>query len=84
MKQPLLLALRLILIVSRVTQYIVDGGSRFKRELCADRYSFNRRGDLSYADRLSDISPEVAALINFSTKNFRLRHRLVLCSWSLW
>ena len=29
-QQSLLLALRLVLIVSRATQYIVDGGSRFK------------------------------------------------------
>ena len=59
-QQPLLLALRLILIVSRATQYIVDGWSRFRRELCTDCYSFDRRGGLNYTDRLLDIPPEVA------------------------
>ena len=58
-QQPLLLALRLILIVSRFTQYVVYGASWFRWELCAGRYSFDRRGGLSYADRFSDISPEV-------------------------
>ena len=60
MQQPLLLALRLILIVNRAAQYIVDGGSRFRRELCADHYSFDRRGSLNYEDRLPDIPPKVA------------------------
>ena len=61
-QQPLLLVLRLILIVSRATQYIVDGGPRFRRELCAGCYSFDRKGCLGYADRLPDIYPEVAGL----------------------
>ena len=61
-QQPLHLALRLILIVSRAAQYIVDGGQRNRQELYTDRYSFDRRGDLSYTDRLSDIPPEVADL----------------------
>ena len=51
-----LLALRLILIVSRVAQYVVYGGPRFRRELCSGRYFFNRRGGLSSMGRLSDIS----------------------------
>ena len=59
-QQPLLLVLRLIPIVNRVTQYVVYGGLRFRQELCADRYSFNRRGDLSSTDRLPNISPKVA------------------------
>ena len=61
-QHPLLLALRLILIVNRAAQYIVDGGSRFKHELCAVRYSFDCRGGLNYADRFPDIPPEVASL----------------------
>ena len=56
----LLLALRLILIVSRVAQYIVDGGLRLRWELCTSRYSLDCRGCLRYADRLPDIPPEVA------------------------
>ena len=59
-QQPLLLALKLILIISRAAQCIVDGGSRFRQELCTGRYSFDRRGSLSYADRLLDIPLEVA------------------------
>ena len=61
-QQSLLLTLRLILVVSRVAQYIVDGGPRFKQELCVVRYSFDRKGGLSYVDRLSNISPEVVDL----------------------
>ena len=57
-QQPLLLALRLILIVSRATHYVVYDGPRFKRELCIGRYSFNRRGASS--DQNPNISPEVA------------------------
>ena len=59
-QHALLLALRLILIISQVAQYIVDGGSRFKWEVGVGRYSFDRRGGLRYADRLPDIPPEVA------------------------
>ena len=59
-QQPLLMALRLILIVSRATQYIVDGWPRFRRELCTDHYSFDCRGGLRYADRILDIPPEMA------------------------
>ena len=62
MQHPLLQELRLILIISQATYYIVDGGPRFKRELYANRYSFDRRGVLSYADRFPDIPPEVADL----------------------
>ena len=58
-QQPLLLALRLILIVSRFAQYIVYGGSWFRWELRVGYYSFNCRGSLSSTDRLTDISPEV-------------------------
>ena len=61
-QQPLLLAVRLILIDSRAAQYVVYGGLRFRRELCAGRYSFDCRGGLSFTDRLPDISPEVASL----------------------
>ena len=61
-QQPLLLVLKLILIVNRAAQYIVDGGSRFRRELCAGHYSFNHRGGLSYKDHLPNIPPEVAGL----------------------
>ena len=59
-QQPLLLGLRLILIVSQAAQYIVNGGPRFKQELYVGRYSFDRKGGLSYADHLPDISPKVA------------------------
>ena len=59
-QQPLLLVLRLILIISWAAQYVVFGGPRFRRELCTGRYSFNRKGDLSSADYLPNISPEVA------------------------
>ena len=59
-QQPPLLALRLILIVNRAVQYVVYGGLTFRRKLCAGRYSFNRRGGFSSADRLSNISSEVA------------------------
>ena len=59
-QQPSLLALRLILVVNQATHYVVYGGPRFKRELCAGRYSFNRRGGLSSSGRLPNISPEVA------------------------
>ena len=59
-QQPLLLALRLILIISRAAQYVVCSGPRFRWELCAGRYSFDSSGGLSFADRLPDISPEVA------------------------
>ena len=58
-QQPLLLALRPLLIVSQATQYVVYGWPRFRRELCTGRYSFDRRGDLNSADRLLDISLEV-------------------------
>ena len=61
-QQPLLLALRLILIVSRAAQYLVYGGPKFKRELYVGRYSFNRRGGLSSTDHLPNISPEVIGL----------------------
>ena len=63
-QQPPLLALRLILVVNRAAQYVVYGGSRF------------RRGGLSSTGRFLNISPEV---INLSTKHFRLQHRLVSC-----
>ena len=59
-QQPLLLALRLILIVIRSAQYVVYGRPRFKREPCVGRYSFNRRGGLSSTDCLPEISLEVA------------------------
>ena len=59
-QHALLLALRLILIVSWAAQYIVDGGPRLRWELCDGRYSFDRRGGLRYAYRLPDIPPEVA------------------------
>ena len=59
-QQPLILVLRLILIVNRSAQYVVYGGSWFRWELCVGCYSFNRRDGLSSADRLPDISPEVA------------------------
>ena len=45
-QHALLLALRLILIVNRAAQYIVDGGPRFRWEVGVGRYSFNRRGGL--------------------------------------
>ena len=59
-QQPPLLALRLILIVNWATSYVVYGGSRFRREFCPGRYSFNRGGGLSSANRLPNISLEVA------------------------
>ena len=59
-QQPPLLALRLILVVNQVVQYVVYGGLGFRRELCSGRYSFNCGGDLSFADCLPNISPEVA------------------------
>ena len=59
MHQPLPLALRLILIVSRVAQYVVYGGPWFKRELRASCYSFNFKDGLSSAGRLPNISPEM-------------------------
>ena len=58
-QHALLLMLRPILIVNRVAQYIVDGGPRFRWELCVSRYSFDRRGGLRYEDRLPDIPLEV-------------------------
>ena len=60
LQQPLLLALRLILIVNRAAQYVVYGGLRFRRELYAGRYSFNYRGGLYSTYRLPNISLEVA------------------------
>ena len=45
-QHALLLAVRLVLIVSRAAQYIVDGGSRFRWEVGAGRYSFDCRGGL--------------------------------------
>ena len=59
-QQPFLLALRLILIVNRTAQYVVDGEPRFSQELCSDSYSFNRRGGLYYTDCLPNISSKVA------------------------
>ena len=59
-QHALLMVLRLILIVSRAAQYIVDGRLRFRWELYTDRYSFGRRDDLRYAGCLLDIPPEVA------------------------
>ena len=56
----LLMALRLILIISRAAQFVVDGGPRFRWELYAGRYSFDRRGGLRYADHLLNIPSEVA------------------------
>ena len=53
------LALRLILVVSRAAQYIVDGGLRFRWEVGPDRYSFDRGGYLRYAYYLPDIPPEL-------------------------
>ena len=61
-QHALLLALRLILIVSRAAQYMVDGGLRFRRELCDDNYSFDRMGSLSYVYRLPNIPSEVVDL----------------------
>ena len=58
-QQPPLLALRLILIINRVAQYVVYGGPRFRRELCTGCYSFNRGGGLISADRVLNISSEV-------------------------
>ena len=58
-QQPILLALRLILVVNRAAQYVVYGGPRFRRELCAGYYSFNHGGSLNSADILPNISPEV-------------------------
>ena len=59
-QHALLLALRLILIVNRATPYIVDGGLRLRWVLCADCYSFDRKGGLRYADCLPNITPKVA------------------------
>ena len=82
-QQPLLLEFKLILIVSWSAQYVVYGGSWFRQELLVGYYSFNRKGSLSSVDRFPDIPPKVASQINFSTINFKLRHRLVSCPWSL-
>ena len=59
-QQPPLLALRPICVDSRAAHYVVYGGPRFRRELCAGHYSFNRGGGLNSADRLLNISPKVA------------------------
>ena len=59
-QQPPLLVLRLILIINRAAQYVVYGGPRFRQKLCTGRYSFNRKGSFSSADRLPNIYPEVA------------------------
>ena len=59
-QQHPLLALRLILVVNRATQYVVYGGPRFRRKLCAGCYSFNRGGSLNFAGHLSNIYPKVA------------------------
>ena len=58
-QQPLLLAFRLILIISRVVQYVVYGGLWFRQELRIGRYSFNCKGGLTSVDCLPDISSEV-------------------------
>ena len=60
LKQPPLLAFKLILVVNWAAQYVVYGGPRFRRKLYTGRYSFNRRGSLSSSDRLPNVSPEVA------------------------
>ena len=60
LQEPLLLALRQILVVDQATQYVIYGGSRFRWELCAGFYSFTCRGGFSSTDRLSNISPEMA------------------------
>ena len=59
-QQPPLLALRLILVVDRAAQYVIYGRPSFKRELCNGRYSFNHGVSLSFANRLLNISLEVA------------------------
>ena len=59
-QQPLLLALRLILVVDRAADYVIYGRPRFKQELCACHYSFNRESGLNSVDRLPNISPKVA------------------------
>ena len=64
-QHALLLVLRLILIVSWATQYIVDGGSRLRWEFCAGHYSLDRRCRLRYAVRLLDIPSEVACPDHF-------------------
>ena len=61
-QHALLLALRLILIVSRAALYIIDGRPRLSWELYTGYNSFDRRGGLKYADCLPDIPPEVAGL----------------------
>ena len=43
-----------------LAQYVVYGESRFRRKLCAGCYSYNRGGGLSSADRLPNVTPEVA------------------------
>ena len=59
-QHALLLALRLILIVSQASQYIIDDEPRLRWEFCVGCYSLDRRDGLRYADRLPDIPPEVA------------------------
>ena len=59
-QQPLLLALRLIMIVIWAARYVIYAGPWFRRELRTGCYSFNRRGSLSSAGRLPNISPEMA------------------------
>ena len=83
-QQPLLLVLRLIRIFNRAAKYVVYSGPRLKQGLRAGHYSFNHGGDLSFTDRLPTYLLRSLALINLSTINFRLRHRLVSCPWSLW
>ena len=60
-QQSLLLAFRLILVINRATQYVVYSGPRFRHELYADRYFFNRQGGFSSANRLLNISSEVVS-----------------------
>ena len=83
-QHALLLALRLILIVNRAAQYIVDGG----RGLGGRSASVAILSTVGVALDRRTVSQiyilRWPALINISTRNFRLRHRLVSCLWSLW
>ena len=59
------LPLRLVLIIARATQYIVDGGPRFRWEFYPSNYSSSYGGGFCFAGRLPNVSSEVPSSDQF-------------------
>ena len=75
--------LGLILVINKAAQYVIDGvrGSDGSFEMAAILSTAGAVSALQAGSRMYLL--RWPARINFSTRNFRVRHRLVSCPWSL-